>query len=371
MEEDLNDIDIIDKYLSGELNEAEQQQFKNRCLTDNDFKNEVEIYRKIYEGLEQASEADLKDKLSALLDEYEQEDVLTGNNHDNVRPINWRKTIYMLSGIAASVCLFAVVYWYYQQSNIKGSQYAGSKRPAKDSPQIARVNGGHKIHVQLPTDSGGKNQINPYINSTTAFTSEMRLSANAIRQANYPQPLSYTFNDETLTLYGDPLLGMMKLSVIKKDTQYYLVYDDAVYQLNNTSIISPLIKQNIRINNTGHAIDLKVTVQIAPQQCTVYTTAPFGVLIAPDRAGNKYYFTKQNDKNMLVLQGNFNAENCILVNLTKDGLTNWYVVAGSHVFIVGKFTDKPAPLTELSGVESAEARMFIKRPPVQVTVLSP
>jgi hypothetical protein len=45
VEKDLNDIDLIDKYLSGNLNEVEQGQFKQRFLTDEEFKKEVEVYQ--------------------------------------------------------------------------------------------------------------------------------------------------------------------------------------------------------------------------------------------------------------------------------------------------------------------------------------
>ena len=38
MEEDLKDIDLIDRYLSNELDEQQQQVFKTRYLNDPEFK---------------------------------------------------------------------------------------------------------------------------------------------------------------------------------------------------------------------------------------------------------------------------------------------------------------------------------------------
>ena len=384
MEEDLNDIDIIDKYLNGELNDTEQKQFKERYLNDAEFKKEVEVYRKIYEGIEQAAQSDLKKKLDIYYDEFAQEDLLINSGKDdNIRRLNWWKRAYIIIGIAASVCLFAVAYWYLNSGSNVPRLNAGNKTstPAKTdhdhkkdtglniTPQIAHIKKRHKL---FPLSDTGQNQVKPYINDKYAFAGQTRLSAAAIRHANYPQPLSYTFNQGLLTIYGDPLLALLRLDVFKKGERYFMTYKDTTkdvtYALQQTKEIKQLQQAAKITSDGGVETTEKIQLQLAPVQTSAYINPPFSVVFSQDKGFNQYYFIKNTTQ--LVLQGSISANTCKIISLKKDGIDNWYLVSGSNVYALNKSQDKPAPLKELLGSLNPVARLFNKRGPFSKNVLS-
>ncbi len=380
----MDDIDIIDKYLTGNLSAAEEKQFKERYLNDAEFKKEVEVFRKIYQGVELVAEKELKKRLDQYYDQYIEDNALSDTGYDSkIRPIDWKKRLYFISGIAASICLAAGAYWFFQTPPKSGgapytSNKPGINKPAKTTKPDTQATrpifaGDKKRHDKIgPTKTPDSIQgvVAPTINGSYAFTSQQRLPANAICRASYPQPLTYTFSQGVLTVDGDPLLALWDFDLFKIGEQYYVVYNNSTYPVIQTNTAKPLVKQGFQIKGEGSATAEKVLIQVAPLKTEVYEDPPIGVVLSQSKGGHDYLFTREKGKTILVLQGGFTANNCSVVSLTKDGKTSWYVLSGQRIFVIEQSPDKSTPLKELLGKSSEIARLFIKRDAFSKTILS-
>src|ERR1700744_2309183 len=109
MENDFNDIDLIDKYLSGDLNQQEQGEFDARDRHDPHFRDEVEIYRQIYKGLQQTADDDaLKETLDHYYDKYGSNRILSIHN----------ARTWVITGLAASLLIAAGVLLWPKSTDI-------------------------------------------------------------------------------------------------------------------------------------------------------------------------------------------------------------------------------------------------------------
>lgn len=379
MEKDFNDIELIDRYLTGELNDAELGQFNERLLTDYAFKQEVAVYKKIYEGIKQAQRDNLKKSLDVFYDEYaehEAEEPVA----DNLRSINWRRNLYIISGIAAAVLIFVIAYSVYRGGrNADPDRQAGVKNgPGKGShPDTAITNTQPQIadHKKIPPGNkpaqnpdSGRSQIIAQPKDAYALTNQEPLPATSIRRGTYPEPLAYTFTDGELTIYGDPLMAILYLNLYKHDGRYYASIDGTVYEIEQAAVSKRFVKQDIKVGSAARSAE-NIAVTIAPLKTSVYTKAAFSVMIVKDGTNAQYYFTKDKTRNNLVLQGDFSVSTTRVVYVKKEGAEKWYVVQGADVYAITRFGSTPTPLKTLSGDNpSEEARMFFGREAFQKAV---
>jgi hypothetical protein len=361
MEEELNDIDLIDKYFNGELDVQQLEQFNARYNADKDFKEEVEIYRSIYTGIEQAEHQGLKNKLDTYLDEYLANDELEEpevEEEDNVRPINRRKINYIITAIAASVCLFITIFWLNKSSNgLKDDTTLASLKTGKSANQVAS---GHGLPgTGLPPAGGGYSLIG-----------RITLPDSSIRSAIYPQPLKYSFTSGVLTLYGNPLIGLAYWDVFKSPgNQYTLVNNDTTYQITVHPDEQLLQKQASLTTNEGTKTAERIQVQVAPIETVVDHAAPFKVQLVPSRGPDTYHFKNENDKRWLVLSGDFTSGNCQVVSVRSSNKTTVYLVVAPNVYLLDGNAVNPVVLKPLSVLKDQTALLFIKRAAVTKNVL--
>ena len=70
MREELRHIDLIDKHLTGHLNDDEKSEVERLLAEDKEFAKELEVYKKIYTGIESKEDQKLRAKLDLLYAEY-------------------------------------------------------------------------------------------------------------------------------------------------------------------------------------------------------------------------------------------------------------------------------------------------------------
>ncbi|MBS1521826.1 MAG: hypothetical protein JST50_12565 [Bacteroidetes bacterium] len=369
MEQDLKDIDLIDRYLNNELDEQQQQVFKNRYLNDPDFKKEVEAYQKIYEGIEKAGRDSLKQRLEGYYNEYIDKDLSIEEDHKIIPIGKWRSNLLVISGIAASVLLVAFGIWYYtlketgtsQQiaqapnntkidSGGKPGQYAGTKNNPSTTTPVKKNN------PTLPVNKGDQ----------YGLTTEGKVNTVRVLSVLRPGLWAYTFKDGLLSIYNNPSLGMIRLHVFKTGDQYNLWYDGDVYKLNPTASIQTLIKTG-QSEDFGTKTTEAIKVQVEPLQASANTSDNLTVRLQKADQG-QYFFRKEKGKMILELQGNFVPADCKVINVKTPDSHNWYLVNKSEVYALDEKNIDPTRLKELSGFASEEARLFIKRELVIVPV---
>ncbi|MCB0486260.1 MAG: hypothetical protein KDC47_08695, partial [Flavobacteriaceae bacterium] len=70
MEEELKHIDLIDKHLSGTLKGSEAIAFQELLKNDPAFKQEITLYKHIYERIEIEGRANLKKRINTYYEAY-------------------------------------------------------------------------------------------------------------------------------------------------------------------------------------------------------------------------------------------------------------------------------------------------------------
>lgn len=73
MKNDSNNIDQIDKYLTGELEGEDLKNFQNQLETDPELKEALALEQELAEGIQNAAQEDLKQEMDLFHEEMEQE----------------------------------------------------------------------------------------------------------------------------------------------------------------------------------------------------------------------------------------------------------------------------------------------------------
>src|SRR5690606_36315928 len=97
MDEDRDYTEWIDKYLFDELTTEERKAFEDVRLRNEAFDKEVSIYEKVYLGIEQHAESQLRKRLDRYHDEYV---------HENKKmPGGIQRTVIFIGSIAAALII--------------------------------------------------------------------------------------------------------------------------------------------------------------------------------------------------------------------------------------------------------------------------
>jgi len=368
MEEDLKDIDLIDRYLSNELDEQQQQVFKNRYLNDPDFKKEVEAYQKIYEGVEKAGRDSLKQRLEGYYNEYIDEDLSIEEDHKIIPISKWRSNMLVLSGIAASVLLVAFGIWYYTLKE------AGPNQQIAQAPNNTKIDSGGKPgkyagtkdHPTTTTVKQNPTTLPITKGNQYGLTNGGKVNTVQVLSVLHPGLWAYTFKDGVLSVYNNPALGIIRLHVFKSGDQYNLWYDGNVYRLDPSASIKTLVKTG-QSEDFGTKTTEVLKVQVEPLQAAANPSDNLTVrLQKADQA--QYFFRKEKDKQVLELRGNFVPADSKVIEVKTADTRNWYLVYKSAVYELNEKNIDPTNLRELSGLSSEAARLFMKRDPVTVPV---
>ena len=109
----MEDIELIENYHEGRLNEEEKSSFEARLLNDSNLKLEFDIYKNIVTGIKEIGNKTLKENLISLDKEFDAET-------KTIELKNVKASYFKTFSIAASVLIIAglsVFYIYFNNSN--------------------------------------------------------------------------------------------------------------------------------------------------------------------------------------------------------------------------------------------------------------
>jgi len=251
MQEDLEHIALIDSYLTGTLSPSEKDRVEKLLLNDPSFAKEVTVYKKIYEGIQQKEEADLKKRLVMYHKTYE-EDLKTAADQ---RPKGKYRSLLTYGGaIAACLIIGAGILLFntYEERMVDPrpdvvdvdtnlvketdtildlNEEKLADKQKENKPRIKQAQEDHLVSQDSIESVPEKDSLvlpNPINLEDTqlAFGGYKTLPSKSIRKYDYSKTLSYTFAQGVFKLYGDPLLSrldLLSLQIVKnKKAEYFL-----------------------------------------------------------------------------------------------------------------------------------------------------
>ncbi|MCW5911265.1 MAG: hypothetical protein KIT62_09340 [Cyclobacteriaceae bacterium] len=261
----MNNIDLIDNYLTNRLSDSQREAFEQQLASDPTLKADVEFQRQVIDGLKKARVAELKSMLNAV----------------PVSPVREFTTLKVAAGIVGGALLIGTVYWF--NSNESGQPVIAEPKDsvnvvteteltasAEDENRITQVEepsfteekavaAGNKAVAQPVQKEAVKpvlEIVDPsaeLVESTSSPISQGATSPSApaveikstqidIDSANKKYKFHYQFANGKVVLYGSFDSSLYEIIELNGGTHsIYLYYQNKYYFLNDqSSSITPL-----------------------------------------------------------------------------------------------------------------------------------
>lgn len=407
MQEDLEHIDLIDKYLSGTLNPAEKEKVETLLLNDSDFAKEVAVYKKIYEGIKQREENNLKKRLGSYFKEFNEDQSIINDQKPKGK---YRKLIRYSGAIAACLLIGGALLFFnnYEKTrkNAKPSivdvdttavkktdsifdfnKEKLAEEEKQDKPKSHKIPDDNLVNQNNSNKTQKKDSIllpNNIEDAQLAFGGYKTLPSNAVRSYVYLKFLSYTFDDGILKLYGDPLLGrldLLSLRLIKnKEEDYVFRFKNKYYPIEETLRRKQLLEAKEETDNNGFSTLFKKIPKINPTQEEVMievvgvesTSTNLSNLIVrfkSDEGIDKTYFFNKNEENLeLIINANLDQEKAKVYKIAEDSEDYYFLVQGNDIYELDTKAKEPMPLSAVDITTNKLARLFIGRKPIKTVV---
>lgn len=273
MRKELQKIELIEKYLEGQLKGQQLKEVEAELTTDAAFRQEVAIQNELYQGIKREG----RRGLIAELNQIHQ-----GIYGGSVSFFSRYKLLFISS--VTGIIIISISFLFYKYSGNKNLQFTSdhippailaetnktdqsmadpisdtiknipvltenfiAKDPATLQNKTQTVKITHKtddydkvsIEIDLPFDISGR-----------------KLSLKEIFVNHSQYGFHYQIKDSNLYLYGDFLFEDIKVYYYQNDDKYHLNYKDSVYPLEETGKILPLI-----IKSSSEGIPKRSTVE--------------------------------------------------------------------------------------------------------------
>ncbi len=353
MDEELRHIDLIDKYLNQNMNAEEQQLFERLLKSDPEFSRELEIYRKLYRGIEQQGHQKLKTRLDQYYQQYKQV-------APTASPKRRQRSLWIAGmAVAASLALVALVVYYNQywpgpETGQVTEDSLGIRKEdstqLKQQPPEEQLTQGQSQHGQDPTLSvGGVTYLSPA----------------SVRKMEYPSPLQYTFVDDTLTMLGDPLLPALSLQVLKTlDNRYFLKLKDQYFTLEMTTV--PKFLKAVSIDFTSSRAGAReIAVKIEGIQNLSQPTVELSVSFTSQQSLTAtYYFDSGDSPRHLTIDGNVDPQTTKAYLIQEGNDIIYFLMIGEKLYALDPQSTSPTPLQEVNILSNNRTRIFRQRDPI-------
>ena len=368
MEEDLQHIDLIDKYLNDILSDDEQATFDKLMRKSPSFRRDLEVYQQMYMGLEVSGNSDdLKERLPDYYEEF-QEDKRKEEKKGKIRQL-----IIWGTGIAAAIALG----WFLIYQSTWEDQYPITQ-PNNDPPPVLKNKDSLKVEELKKVPKPKEQIVNKKVDTTAnklipeaektvfALGGMVPLEKEKIQLITYPTNLMYTFNGSQLQIFGDPLIPALRIKVGKSNNGNYMVrIKDDFYPIKNSTTPKPLQKTTQQLSQ-GSLLEEEIEIvfkDIRQQQGKKLSSLQVFVK-KENEAGILYKFEKpENNPLRLAINGNVAMENMKVWELNYKGKTNYYLQLGEKLYQLNQETSEFLQITPLNLLESDINKLFRNRSP--------
>ncbi|KAB7530086.1 hypothetical protein F8C76_00770 [Flagellimonas olearia] len=366
MREELRHIDLIDKHLTGRLDDDEKREVERLLAEDEEFVKELEVFKQIYRGIEWNEDVKLRAKLDLLYAEYK--------DSEEQKPKGLYRRLIIYSGTAAACIILGTLFYFFRSTgdapfiedipNVVGVDSVQTK--PEDSLILKKNNTQITNTEELPEDEWNSN---PQDETQFAFSDGKSVPAESIRVVKQPSPLSYTFKDQELVLYGDSGISGLQLQMGKDQKRnYYVKYGNKLFHLAPSTSIIPL-KEVQEGYSFGEVQKESVQVKVMPLMENSQPYSGFTVSVTENASMDKnYFFLEQNEQKHLVIDANMDIDAVTVIVVSKSNGNSYYLIHKNELYPLNIDATQTTSLEEIDYTKNNETRMFMDRPSFSASV---
>lgn len=109
MNDELKNIELIERYWEGKLSEVERIDFESRLLIDSELKEELDLYKNVVAGIKDAGEEKLRHKLKVADEEIDATKIIPINKKSNFKILAFAASLILLIGLTTI--------WFFQRGS--------------------------------------------------------------------------------------------------------------------------------------------------------------------------------------------------------------------------------------------------------------
>jgi hypothetical protein len=359
MTENLNHLELIDRYLNNEMNEEELRNFQQQIDTDESLKRELELFQKIYSGIETLAKEKLKKKLNNYYQQYTQT--------EKKNPQALQRTLLIWGSMAATLLICAILFFTSNTNSPKSNQTTKEnktknidtlKEEIKTKRPLAKNRNQKKSENKERANQAYGGQNSPHL----SMGGINKLPKEYIRFAKYPSALEYVFDGKQIILYGDPLIPALQLQVLKtRDSKYILAYKNLFYPILITRSKIRLEESTINYN-IGTITDEQIAVKlegidaISIPDDLLQVTLSYEKVVPPS-----YFFQDTSNIFQLILEGDFSIEKVKIYRIEMALGISYVMEYNDRLFVLDHAKQEPSPLEEVPYLKNNLTRLFAKR----------
>ncbi len=363
MEENLEHINLIDKYLNDELNTEEQIEFERLSRKSPAFRRDLEVYQQIYKGIEAFEDDGLKNRLDKYHEAFKREK----RRKQNVRKL-------FIAGLSTAATI--VLGWFLIFKSADPGKLPIAK-PEDETPKVEKLDSVKRDRLQKPTqtkevlvekqtDTATQDDFEIGNEPVLSLGGVIPLSQQNIKSVTYPEELSYTFDGKQLELFGDPLIPALRIQPGKTTSgAYVLRIKDDFYPIEINKKKSPLRSANLNLS-VGSSNDEQIEISIRDIRPLATSSDDLKVLVRKKEGiPITYQFEKNEQKIRIFLSGNVDLNDTFVWQLNFKGKLSYYLESGEIIYELSSDATELTPPILLNFLKNDKVRLFRKRESIQ------
>ncbi|XLS29598.1 hypothetical protein ACJD0Z_01975 [Flavobacteriaceae bacterium M23B6Z8] len=363
MDENLEHIDLIDKYLNDDLNSEEQKAFERLSRKSPAFRRDLEVYQQMYRGME-AFEED--DELRKRLATYHESFIKEKHRKRQVRTL-------LVTGLSMAAAVVFGWFFVFRSADPNTTPLA---KPEENIPKIEKKDSTErqKLHetrttnevlVDKQTDTATIKMYDEENTPALALGGFIKLPSKHVKSVSYPTSLLYTFDGRKLHLFGDPLLPALRVQVGKTASGgYILLLKNKFYLLEISKNRVPLQITNRTFSGAG-SYDEQIEILVSDIRPLASIANNIEVLINKiEGLPITYRFEKKAEKIRIFLNGNPDLNRISVWRLDFKGKLSYYLEMNGSIYELSSDATEFRSPASLNILKNDSARLFRKRAPV-------
>jgi hypothetical protein len=359
MEEELKHIDLIDKHLSGTLKGSEAIAFQELLKNDPAFKQEITLYKHIYERIEIEGRANLKKRINTYYEAYL-------NEKQFKKKGLYRKLIFISS--MAAVIVFGI-FVFNKSEFMHPEKIPDQTKPTvvdsdtKDSIIDGTV-GKRSVEEEAIAYEEIKDSVSSiekieYNTTELAIGGAQKLPTELIRTVDFPIQLQYTFDGKEIILFGNPSIASLQIQLLKDHlANYFLKYQNQYFDIDKTIQMKPLKPRDKKYSSsipTDEEIIVKLKSIDEISSLSKYLEV---YLIGDAGADRTYFFEEKEGLKHLIIHGKVAVHETKIYCIKETEKSTYFLRIGKTLYSLDPNVLKPTPLTETYILSNKMTQLF-------------